>query len=364
MCNLYQCKHFDYICMHQYCTTRLSQLDIPEFGYPHYRLPFFSTCSIDAYVLHTVIQTIRKQNRKNKLLVWDMRNILYSPIHIIDSPYSLIKDEYYQGICFLFDDLDVEHMFEENLSTEKERTAKLDKLDDGCWYTGYEDIIEEHFQTDKCKSFVHYIDEELLRHFFLSFRSDSLPTLMPLPSSNVYVNHYFEAKKIFSNGPLFQLLVYRMAYVLKQILAEENDEFDAFICASITGACIASALSVFYHKPVIYLKNIGPNMTANDERIIDKIEKDQNYVFVYDFMCMGSEFERIKMICNIRLAKILCSLGISYYRLPHLETANTRENSSKFCFEWNSHMKIAALFQINAFDENYYYCTIDKGVDN
>ena len=148
-----------------------------------------------------------------------------------------------------------------------------------------------------------------------------------------------------------------MSIMLETVLDRlVNQDFDAFVCSSITGACFASALSVFFQKPVIYLKNIGPSMSANDERIIERIRKSRRYVYVFDFICLGSEFDRMRMICDIRLAKVVTSIGISYYRFPHFETVEKIDKAGYLPFDWNSESKIAALFQINAFEAEYYKC--------
>ena len=73
---------------------------------------------------------------------------------------------------------------------------------------------------------------------------------------------------------------------------------------------------------------------------------------------MGKEYERIKMICNLKSASIACCAGVSYYRFPSFEKADERGEVYSW-FDRNMSLRLAALFYINAFEEKYYYCNVE-----
>lgn len=160
-------------------------------------------------------------------------------------------------------------------------------------------------------------------------------------SSNVYSNHYVNLRKVFSNSNISTLVTTRLLHMIMNV---EQFEFDAFVCASITGACIASYLSIYIKKPVLFLRNIGPDITTDDELIVERIYPHKKYVYIFDFMCLGTEYQRIKLICALKKSSIVKSFGIAHYKKPN------RKNTDE----------IQTLFQINEFIPGYYKCSVDE----
>ena len=167
--------------------------------------------------------------------------------------------------------------------------------------------------------------------------------VVDLYSSNIYSNQYINMRKVFSDGNITALATTRL---LRMIINIQDFDFDAFICGSITGACIASFLSIFIKKPVLFLRNIGPDITTDDDLIVERIYPHKKYVYIFDFMCLGTEYQRIKLICALKKSSIIKSFGISHYKKPHKEKPDN----------------IQTLFQINEFtsDKEYFVCAVDK----
>lgn len=166
-------------------------------------------------------------------------------------------------------------------------------------------------------------------------------------SSNVYSNHYINMRQIFSNSNISMLVTTRLLHMMMDV---SDLEFDAFICASITGACIASYLSVYIKKPVLFLRNVGPDIKTEDDLIVERIYPHKKYVYIFDFMCLGTEYLRTKLICALKNSSIIKSFGVSYYKKPARETNNNIEKTDD----------IQTIFFINHFIPDYYICSVNK----
>lgn len=389
MINIYELENYEYLCIHQNCLLKFLQNDMPFVGYPRSGINLIHPYSIGSIGIQEIVFQLEKDRAKKALLIIDMRNMIYSPTHEIDSLFNLLTPELYKGICFIQDNDELNKLVESKiLAWKKQNNAlvlcELEKSAvNNCWYCGNEDTLNELKEHVHSQIFCSVIDNDIHRFIFQWIRTDVSGIMSKNFSSNVYTNRYFDAKKILVDGGLFNLVTYRMAIMIQQSMKvfrekrkqeqeqkpgqehvqdqeERGEPFDAFVCASLTGACLAAGLSAMFHKPVIYLKNVGPSIMVNDERMIARIRKDKRYIFVFDFMCMGKEFERIKMICNLRSAVIVGCAGISYYRLPRFEKADEKQKTPHLCFDINYHLKLAALFHVNAFEQGYYYCNVEE----
>lgn len=359
MHRIYSFEHYDYVCFHQiYCDKLAKNLET-LIGYrENSSIPHLEPRPVSSLEIATLISQLKKRETTCNLFVLDMRKITHSPIHSMETMVELLEINKYKGILFVIDDPNLFSLVEQEYKKIL-NNIEFKPIGVTCGLLASKDFCL-HVPLVDYSDVVRMIDGDVARFIFQALKSQEIHPMEKLYSSNVYINRYFNAKKALVKGEVFHLIVYSMTKMLETVLGElVNQDFDAFVCASITGACFASALSVFFQKPVIYLKNIGPSMSANDERMIERIRKSKRYVYVFDFICLGSEFDRMRMICNIRLAKVVASIGISYYRFPHFETIEKNEKIGYLPFDWTSKSKIAALFQINAFEADYYKCVID-----
>ncbi|WP_136524327.1 hypothetical protein [Geomonas ferrireducens] len=135
-----------------------------------------------------------------------------------------------------------------------------------------------------------------------------------LDSSNVYSNMYIDIKQMFCNTPVYFLTLYLLCRLLTR---EKNlDQYDGFICASNNGSVISTALTILIGKPTIYLMNLGPHLTIMDREVIGKIKEGGRYLFVYDFLCLGTELKLVKTVVALQGATIEGSFGIAKLFLP------------------------------------------------
>lgn len=162
-----------------------------------------------------------------------------------------------------------------------------------------------------------------------------------LDSSNVYSNMYVDIKQLFYEPRVYLLAIYLLC---EKITEERSGEhYDGFICASNNGSVIATSLSLLLNKASLHLMNLGPHLTIMDREIIDKICEHNKYLFIFDFVCLGTELKLVKTLATLRGAKVEASFGIADYLLPSRVSLPRCYDSS-----------VRPLFSINSdFDFNY-----------
>lgn len=162
-----------------------------------------------------------------------------------------------------------------------------------------------------------------------------------LDSSNIYSNMYVDIKQLFYEPKTFILSIYLLCNKISEYATIKH--FDGFICASNNGSVIATSLSLLLNKASLHLMNLGPHLTIMDREIIDKICKDKVYLFIYDFICLGTELKLVKTLATLRGAKVNASFGIASHKLPSRVDPPRRYDTN-----------ISSLFSINDdFDFNY-----------
>ncbi|MDI9520994.1 MAG: hypothetical protein QM308_07595 [Bacillota bacterium] len=311
-------------------------------------------------IYNAIIKEISKREKNNDLLVWDSRLCLDFDGRVNQKvSYDAIPLGNYKSLLFL-------HVKEKHKNELIELRKGLNKL---CKKSSAEYILKEigpnitfiYDKESESKVFEKYpwiafefenekifnkIDDDnslWVHRALFSAESTNISDYYENSSSNVYANRYFNAKIAFLNPNLLSRIAYLMSYQLYEKCRDEVEKADALICSSLNGMCLCVAVGNFLNKNVVYLKNVGPNMTFQDHQIIERIIKAKNYIYIFDFSCMGMEYSRTKMLCNMKSAKILAGMGISYYKMPS---------------DNNSHLH--ALYQINKYDSDYYKCITEK----
>lgn len=128
-----------------------------------------------------------------------------------------------------------------------------------------------------------------------------------LESSNIYANSYFNVKVLFGEICSFKLVIYDLCCNILEYFPQT----DAILCVSNNGAALSAVIGKMLRKPVIYLMNLGPHITLKDAKVIDKISSGEKLVFVYDFICLGTEFKMTRMVARMRGAEVLGGTGVA-----------------------------------------------------
>jgi hypothetical protein len=108
----------------------------------------------------------------------------------------------------------------------------------------------------------------------------------------------------------FKLVIYDLCCNITEFFPQTN----AILCVSNNGAALSAVIGKMLRKPVIYLMNLGPHITLKDAKVIDKISRGSKLVFVYDFICLGTEFKIARMVARIRGAEVLGGTGVACHK--------------------------------------------------
>lgn len=131
----------------------------------------------------------------------------------------------------------------------------------------------------------------------------------PLESSNVYSNMYIDVKKIFSEPAVLQLIVYELCRIFLSKFDKRN--INGIICTSYNGACLATIVGNLLQKQVIYLMNLGPHLSIKDRNMIFSLKNNENYVYIYDFICLGTEYKLAKTVALLKNSAVVGAIGVS-----------------------------------------------------
>lgn len=131
-----------------------------------------------------------------------------------------------------------------------------------------------------------------------------------LESSGMYSNMYINVKRLFEEPKKYYAMVYGMAKKLKN----SEIEFDGFISSSKNGAILANFLGMMFDKKVIHIFGVGPKYSMQIGNLQRDIKKRKNYIYVYDFVCTGTEMKILSALVNAHEAYINGSIGIATYK--------------------------------------------------
>ena len=129
-----------------------------------------------------------------------------------------------------------------------------------------------------------------------------------LDSSGLYGNMYISAKKLFVKPEAYFQILYGMA-----LETEKLGEFDSFISSSKNGAVLAEILGAMLGKKVVHIRGVGPRYSMYFGNIQKEIKKGKSYVYVFDFVCTGTELKILSALVNANDAYLIGGVGIAEY---------------------------------------------------
>lgn len=197
--------------------------------------------------------------------------------------------------------------------SENECKDLFKKSDIGLLTENFQDRFEgkkdvPHFNLDSINNwFANNKKQEIVRFYRNNIKT--LEEFTFLASSGVYANMYFNIKDLFYKPKLFSLVTYLLCEKLNDI----QDEY-ILISASNTGGALANVLGKLMKKDVCFLRNLGPKASVKDRHLFDNITYDESYVFIYDFLCLGSELRLTEMLLKLKQSRIINAFGVADYR--------------------------------------------------
>lgn len=135
----------------------------------------------------------------------------------------------------------------------------------------------------------------------------------PLPSSNVYSNMYIDTAQLFYNVENYRFMVFRLLCKIYEYEEHDFDRINGFISASSNGANLANIIGWLTGKKAIFCTDLGPKYSLTLKYFVDDIRPKKNYVYIFDFLCLGTEAKMLNAIVNVKNAKLLSGYGFASY---------------------------------------------------
>ena len=129
-----------------------------------------------------------------------------------------------------------------------------------------------------------------------------------LASSSVYVSHYVDIKRLFMNPDALAI----MLYYLSRYIATSEEDFDALVATSKNGAVLAELLGRMTGRRVVDFVSIGPQY-ALSASAVEQIERGKRYLYVYDFICLGTEAKLLHALLASHGAVLVDGIGVASY---------------------------------------------------
>ncbi len=209
------------------------------------------------------------------------------------------------------------NVFFYNVNDEKLKMRMEEDLPDLIWPNDSTAV----FSTDKweeiermiiseCNASRKYMQAEIIKKNML--RNDGY--IYFLESSRLYSNCYLSIKSLFREVEEFYFVIFSLA----QMIASFKEGFDAFVTSSKNGAIIAAVLGDVLNIKEIHILGIGPKYSMELGDSVDNIKPGKRYIYVFDFMCTGSELKIVSTLLNTKKGILKGAIGISRYKEDQL----------------------------------------------
>lgn len=137
----------------------------------------------------------------------------------------------------------------------------------------------------------------------------AIPGYEYLNSSSVWSNHYVDFKKMFMHIDHLKIILYEMT----KITNEYGDNFDGIISSSKTGSIFGTLIGYLLNKKVIHYISIGPKFAITERNMIKKIRANKKYLYVGDFICLGTELKTLNVLLANNNSEIVGGVVVASY---------------------------------------------------
>lgn len=258
------------------------------------RFKFSKSQFVNENVFECLYQEIMG-NQNKKMLGIDMKNISSYPMHIFAKINTLDTKVFFYNI----DEKNMVLRMQEDLPQLiwlNETTAVFSEEN----RSGIEDLLQ-----NKCSSSRKIKHAEILKKTMLSQQDG----IYKLESSGLYSNCYLSVKKLFREVEDFYFIIFSLAQRVSEL-----PKFDAFVTSSKNGAIIATVLGDILNIKEIHLIGIGPKYSMELEGSVDSIKQGKRYVYIFDFMCTGTELKIVSALISSKKGILKGAIGISRYK--------------------------------------------------
>ena len=261
------------------------------------------------------IQTDIKQFSEEKILLIDFQNILIKDSRNFD---ILLPDREKHVI---FANLSIETGFFDKVATDIKIPINLQDREERSIYSN-EDICKQ-MKKSNIVSTLNQIYCDYIAELINDCLDDGKDGFEFLESSCVFSSKYVNIRKIFRKPEQGRFLIYCLAYRVKELVGDTGNY--KLICTSKTGAIIANIISHMLNVPVVFCVGVGPKFAVKPDEIVERVQEQERYVYIFDFICIGTELKILSTFISDRKSKLICGVGpASYIRCNHPEIAKRK----------------------------------------
>lgn len=261
--------------------------------------------------MHRILKYLKKENTNTEadksIYVIDMVNIMSYENRL----FSQLKDSSY--------DVAIVNMNPDVYSRVKEDVEGAYIIKPEGFFSNAQVEVQYAKRRNEIKDIYHREAVNIVKSITEIIDEKDLTNLRPLDSSGVYCNMYINVKKLFLMPEKYYFIIYQMICMIKK----DDLEVDAFISASRNGANLANIIGWLMGKKVIHCTNLGPKFSLASPNMSDDIRKDKKYIYIFDFMCLGTEIKVLNALLSIKQAELVKGYGIGNY--IHID-----ENTNQF----------------------------------
>lgn len=254
---------------------------------------------------------IKKEPNGQLTFVVDMHNIVFYPAREFEK-FLELRDR-----RIVFYDVVVENILpklKEDLQDsfmERTEEGKPTLLFGNCQakeaYEREVEVYMQHIYQDESARIVRALTRSITRE-------------KPLESSGIYSNCYVNIKELFTKPDDYNFIIFQMVGEI----ARSSGKFDALVSTSRNGAVLANILGWLLDKKVVHCTSLGPRYAIETDTINKEIRKGKKYLYVFDFICLGTEIKVLNALLGVRDAELVGGIGIANY-IP-LDTEYARSN--------------------------------------
>ncbi|XMB66274.1 hypothetical protein RI065_08205 [Mycoplasmatota bacterium zrk1] len=147
-------------------------------------------------------------------------------------------------------------------------------------------------------SLIELITQNIIGDFLYSMHKES--KIKYLPSSNMYANRYIDIKSIMLDPTIFSLVIDKLCTLVREILLQYEGQVNAkkviLVGVSQNGGILATIIGNRMRLNYTLINKLGPDYSYSPIDTTFIKEEKGDYLLISDFLCLGSEYIRAKVL--------------------------------------------------------------------
>lgn len=248
------------------------------------------------------LQVYLQNKKENKFIAIDMNHIVSYPARIFNKLNIHENKVFFYGV--------------NNPNLRQRMKEDLEDLiwlkdDVACFENSYSNQVEKIIESE-CKT----SRQEHQNRIIGKLVEDVPHKVQLLESSGLYSNFYVNIKQLFIDVKGYYYIIFCLAEKISYL----NEKVDAFISSSKNGAIIANVLGGILDIKEVHLIGVGPKYSMELGDSVDCIKAGKKYMYIFDFMCTGTELKIVSALVNSKKASLRYAVGVAKYRKAKIES--------------------------------------------